>query len=557
MSKKSHKSINCYDVMECVKSHVKTYLAKDTIPIVVAIIDPKISKIGISIQKDYPLTEIERKYGVPFGRFRNNAVKLLADTDVLHGFKWSIETHEAVFAADARFEERDEDDKTRRIRTVVSTGLGNLLQNKRSLAYFQHSVHYVVGDQPYQPPPLACFVLYNHIDKGVQATSKRVGVELMLFSAQGGCHFLDKDKYFTDHVKAMELARQITEDHIVWAVSGYPLRLADNTVRLEMIAQSVSDYRHLWRLPKLDISMAAYLKEKCRVEETRKKIEFFFGFEEIQHPEHFLKATDPNRQNDFPLDLALKQEWIDTVCLVCQIAKADFEKIVIFDAATSSIKLKIEEVQKDFENTGYICKNCRDDVKNTGDFFIDTHNRRLIVKLLPAIYPHHIVGISQNGEVVNISICGQSGKSGVTIEDAQKICEELELPDALIFDNGNDVFARLYSSETVCHDENKRQTRLTAALHFAYLLEPGEKAGVDFLTGYRQYNVSSVAGVAPSSGTSVSPSYPSSPIGPSCPSATCGAGRPTNLNHPASSAISPNSPSGQTPSVGSPGPDLN
>ena len=118
-----------------------------------------------------------------------------------------------------------------------------------------------------------------------------------------------------------------------------------------------------------------------------------------------------------------------------------------------------------------------------GHFFVDIERRELSMKLLPAIYPHHIVGLNEKGQVVNISICGLSGRSGITILDAKSLCVNVGLTDALIFDNGNDVFARYEGKNPICHGKNNRQTRLTAALHFAELLDPGPRGLCDVQAG--------------------------------------------------------------------------
>lgn len=45
--------------------------------------------MGISIRRNFPLTLIERSYGVPFGRFRSDSVRLVSDPEELHGYKWA------------------------------------------------------------------------------------------------------------------------------------------------------------------------------------------------------------------------------------------------------------------------------------------------------------------------------------------------------------------------------------------------------------------------------------------------------------------------------------
>lgn len=86
--------MNTSEILDATKGHVSTYLKEDDIPIIVAVADTLQIKIGISIQRNYPITLIERSYGIPFGRFRGDASRLLSDPEELHGYKWSVETHE-------------------------------------------------------------------------------------------------------------------------------------------------------------------------------------------------------------------------------------------------------------------------------------------------------------------------------------------------------------------------------------------------------------------------------------------------------------------------------
>jgi hypothetical protein len=95
------------EILGLAKNRDSTYRKDgDRLPVIVAVGDPRRVRIGISIQRNYPLTSIDRSYGLPLGRFRSDATQMLSDTDELHGHKWSIETHEAVLAADAATEDR-------------------------------------------------------------------------------------------------------------------------------------------------------------------------------------------------------------------------------------------------------------------------------------------------------------------------------------------------------------------------------------------------------------------------------------------------------------------
>jgi hypothetical protein len=467
--------MNANELLQLAQSHLTTYLEKDVLPIIVAIADPERIKIGISIQRNYPLTMIERSYGIPFGRFRSDAARLLSDPEELHGYKWSIETHEAVFGADAATEEHLKHGRHRRVPIELSTGLGNVLQNLRSLAYVDRTPYMVVGERPDHPPPYACLVEYSDESK----TPGSVGVELLLFNELGGCQKVDKTTYFDEPIRATRESQPKFEDHVRWAVSGYPLVISGRTVTLEMTTRNVSDFRHVWRLPKLQESLVAHLA-KIAPAGIAPRIEFYIGFDEIREKRNFVLATR-DEPIGLPMELAMTEEWLETMCNVCHISEDALWK-EFGGGKNHTLKFAPNELAQDFLSTDYVQKTDREGVAEPGDFYIDESRNEVVVRLLPAIYPHHIVGIFADGHVANISICGQSGRSGITIQKAKKLCEDAGMSDALVFDNGNDVFARIKGGDVIAHTRNIRQTRLTAGLHFASVLDPGPRGGFEIVS---------------------------------------------------------------------------
>lgn len=505
MSPDAIKTKTANEIMELAKAHCMTYLDKgDTLPIIVATADPKCVKTGISIQRNYPLTLIERSYGIPFGRLRSNAAVLISNVDQLHGYKWSIETHEAIFAADAAMEEslkqmkkaleKEEQDPekdsskapiTRRVPIELSTGLGNVLQNPRSLAYLDRTPYMVIGERPDHPPPYACLV--ESQSSSDSETFGSISVEILLFNELGGCQKVDKDTYFDKH-KPIEATRKAApgyENKIKWAVSGYPLRINEHRVSLEMTTRNVSDFRHIWKLPRLQKSIVAKLKDSKTVpQHIKEQVDFYMGFEEIRDKKNFVLATreDPEVPIALPMELTMTEEWLETMCSVCHISKPALWELFGGDGKGHALKFDRADLIADFERENYTQTDSRDSVVKRGDFFIDDERDEVFIRLLPAVYPHHIVGILKDGTVVNISICGQSGRSGITIDSAKDLCAEADMTDALIFDNGNDVFARIKGGDIISHKENVRKTRLTAGLHFASVLDPGPRGGFEILS---------------------------------------------------------------------------
>jgi hypothetical protein len=331
----------------------------------------------------------------------------------------------------------------------------------------------VVGERPDHPPPYACLVEYSGERLG------RVGVELLLFNELGGCQRVNKDAYFDRPVHATIDAQPKFEDQLRWAVSGYPLVISQREVPLEMTTRNISDFRHVWRLPKLERALVRHLAALSTMKDAAKNIEFYFGFDEIREKRNFVKATREEVLT-LPMELAMTQEWLETMCNVCKIE----DKALANDphCANHAFRFDPDELAADFAATDYVRHEDRDQVTRPGDFYIDLERREIVVRLLPAIYPHHIVGVAADGRVINISICGLSGRSGITIGKAKALAREAGLSDALIFDNGNDVVARIKGGDIIAHRRNDRQTRLTAALHFASLLDPGPKGGFEVVS---------------------------------------------------------------------------
>jgi hypothetical protein len=388
--------VRAENILDLCKQHVSTYLESDSLPIVVAVGDPQRIRVGISIQRNFPLTLIERSYGVPFGRFRSDAVRLLSDPDELHGYKWSIQTHEAIFEADAATEHRLLTNQTRRVTAELSTGLGNVLQNLRSIAYVDRTPYMVVGERPDHPPPYACLVEYS----GQSKAAGQVGVELLLFSELGGCQEVNKKEYLKTPVAATMHATPKFEDQLRWAVSGYPLILAGEEVTLELTTRNVSDFRHVWRLPKLQQALVQKLAKISRMPGAENRIEFYFGFDEIREKRNFVLATRDESLR-LPLELSMTEEWIETMCNVCQIEEKEIRALPEFDRSRYAIRYSPDAIRTDFVKTDYSEVESPEAVQKQGQFFIDDQRQEIVVRLLPAIYPHHIVGVDDSGSVVN------------------------------------------------------------------------------------------------------------------------------------------------------------
>jgi hypothetical protein len=138
------------------------------------------------------------------------------------------------------------------------------------------------------------------------------------------------------------------------------------------------------------------------------------------------------------MELAMTQEWLETMCNVCSIEEDILERNE--HCRNHAFRFDPEELAQDFLATDYVRKDTRGKVENEGDFYIDLERNEIVLKLLPAIYPHHIVGVGNDGAVVNVSICGLSGRSGITIENAKKLAMDAKLEVLPILRTENRAF---------------------------------------------------------------------------------------------------------------------
>ena len=423
---------------------------------------------------------IDRSYGIPFGRVRSRNDHLVVDAQDLHGLKWSLDIHEAVFRGDliteAFIDQTINLHQRADVAIALSTGCGNVLQNLRSIAYIAGTPPFTVMGERLEENhlPYSCLVRYSGI-----SGRGRVGVELLTFNEFGNCRQMDKRKFVDGDLQDPgEESRWGFERELRWAVSGYPLILDGAKTSLETLAYDVSDYRHLWRLVQLETSLMEPLRslqpEAARIP---RRLEFYFGADQIRRGGlRFVQATK-GKKVVFQTIVPFSREWVDNMCNVSQIDKNALDELI---RGGDYFELDQDKLSIDLKTHGYFEKKSSEDVTQPGDFYLSRDRQECEMILLPAVYPHHIIGIDKERKVVNITISGLSGRSGVTIDDAQDLCVRADLQDAIILDNGNDVVARIRGGDVICHPTNIRQstqTRLTGAIHFGYLHAEGLAAG--------------------------------------------------------------------------------
>jgi exopolysaccharide biosynthesis protein len=55
------------------------------------------------------------------------------------------------------------------------------------------------------------------------------------------------------------------------------------------------------------------------------------------------------------------------------------------------------------------------------------------------VYPHHMIGVREDGKVLSVVVRGLSNRVGLTVLGAAAIMRQLGARDAVLIDNGRDV----------------------------------------------------------------------------------------------------------------------
>jgi hypothetical protein len=451
--------MNAGEVLNLVKDYVEGY-GKDNLPVVVAVADLKNDKIFIelTIQRGYPLDGIWRDCGRPFGRYIDSG-KLESDLNTINYHKGTLETHENLCKALA-YSDRGID----KMSIALTSGAGNIFQNQGCVAWvrnakvvknnkvrYENKIFKVARENLTINDSFSCLVEYapgpeNH-------EQKRHGIENLSFAQNNdiwqvfnnGCDWTEK---------------------INWAVSGYPLILNGDKVPLRATAEQVSDFRHIWRLPMLHHS----LTEPLFMGNPPAGVEFYYGLRWLLRDKNFNLAVE-EQQICLPFIMDIDPDWVTNFI--------DLHGInnylhLIINRATNQLIFDRDRLARDFRAFGYEEKNNQDEVTKAGDFSMD--GNFVFFYLKPAIYPHHIIGLKNDGRdnfLYDISITGKSGRSGISIANAKNLCEKIGMNDALIIDNGFDVIAKMNEGLLICHKDNTKPPRLTAAVHIGCVQDSG------------------------------------------------------------------------------------
>jgi len=207
-------------------------------------------------------------------------------------------------------------------------------------------------------------------------------------------------------------------DRIKYATFGQRLAKEHRPVKLSSILHQFYDLRHL--LPALYYSDAQSTK-------------YTFGLDQLYANEEKKRLAVMKQ----PVDLRLEIETISGIM------KVDPQK------------LKSEALlERDFDEVKDIGS-----VQRQGQYFISPDGRTITVRYRSNIYPHNMIGITEEGKVLSVIITGLSGRVGISIERASQLVMDIGFKDAILLSNGGDVVMQYFGEMVVASSENRHRSR--------------------------------------------------------------------------------------------------
>lgn len=345
------------------------------------------------------------------GRLVSSARPVVGASAMREGV-WSIDEHIENFRAD---DERE---------VVAWTGNGNLLSNPYFVgfarAHGRHELFHLRSETPWlgnspESRDYRCLVVWRH-PRGDRKS--RVTIERLRFWCEAD----------VPQVFSVSDGRLVT-DEILCATSGQPL---------------VEDGRPLDR-DRLVMMATAGLFYDLR---------------------HLLLFGRLRRGDDRWFDAGLADFWkadggLDRDLL----AEALRGEVVSLDVA----QLDEEEVAAALLEKGYAACSSPED---PGQFSLS--GGRLNIVFFDGIYPHHVIGIREDGRLLSVAVSGSSNRVGVSLAGAAEIAGILGARDALLIDNGGDVTMG-YANETVVGPDEGARNRLRSMILFVRTIEAKRK----------------------------------------------------------------------------------
>lgn len=287
--------------------------------------------------------------------------------------------------------------RNKRRAVVAFIGNGNLLFNPWFVAWANGKV-YRLKDEPFQTRIYSSLIVWKRRRKfpATVGDVKYIGNRVLLTDRQN-------EEEITDKIKFTTFGQRLVKNHKPVEVHG--------------LVNQVYDLRHF--LP------ALYYK-------TDDGQEYNFGLDQL-HKDEKKKM------------LAVKKEPV----ILKMSIKNDVDEVKV-----DANKLRRVLLEADFQEV-----NSRSEIKNEGQYYISPNGNTITIKYKPNIYPHCIIGTTDEGTVRCIVVTGLSGRAGISIENASKLAADLDMKDAILLCNGGDVVMKYLDEMVVKSSEERRRLR--------------------------------------------------------------------------------------------------
>ncbi len=290
---------------------------------------------------------------------------------------------------------------------VGMQGCGNLTMNEWYVAYlcspFTDNRPTFIGlpeDHVNRVPPRQYTCLVKYKDGAVR-------IQTLIFN------------FLTKRVLLVREQADVTDD-IEFAVYGTQLLREGELVEFSGIVEQIADVRHLFKLPNLNP------KSKTKNEPNQRPRRFF-----------------GERQYD--------DVWFGEAELLENLAirRASLNEPVLLNRQFQHMGADPDYIREIFESQGYREDKQRDRLlrySNGTWRFREETDELVEVKLFRNVYAYSLVGLNEAGNILALAVGGLAGRRGQTLESAVQNIRSYGAIDALLIDQGDDVFQYTLSS---------------------------------------------------------------------------------------------------------------
>jgi hypothetical protein len=256
--------------------------------------------------------------------------------------------------------------------------------------------------------------------------------------------------FLTERVFLAGEQKDITDD-IEFAVYGTQLLREGELVEFSGIVEQIADVRHLFKLPNLN-------PKGITKNEPHKLPRRFFG----------------ERQYD--------DVWFGEAELLTNLAirRAALTEPVLLNRQFEHMGADPNYIREIFESQGYREDKQKDRLLRYSDGtwrFREETDELVEVKLFRNVYAYSLIGLDEAGNILALAVGGLAGRRGQTLESAVQNIRSYGAINALLIDQGDDVFQYTRSSDGSYGARVKLlRPQLRAVFAFAERREAGEKA---------------------------------------------------------------------------------